>query len=223
MPQPVETIEFIANRSALAGGTEAETDDVLRERAKKGLRALGRATYNSLKQRIEEIEGVVRPIRIDEMPVLYNVEVGGSAVGLPVPGLVRVIVDGGDMAKIKEAVDDTRAAGVFVEILRPRPVLLDFQVALELQEGTALSDVEPAIREGIERYLGSVTIGETVIFGRLTSVVLAAPGVRDVRGISVDAYRDGQLSAPGAKENIVLGQDEKARVRNVSVQVSGAK
>ena len=223
MPQPVETIESVVNRSRLGGGTDSETDDVLRDRAKKGLKALGRATYNSLKQRIEEIEGVVRPIRIDEMPVLYNVEMGGSPVALPVPGVVRVIVDGGDMAKIKEAVDDTRAAGVYVEILRPKLVLLDLLVTLELQDGVELSAVEPAIRGGIENYIGSVTTGEAVIFSRLVSVALTATGVTDVKSISVDAYRDGQLSATSARENIALRQDEKARVRNVSVQVSGAK
>jgi len=218
MPQPVETIEFVVNRQALGGGTEAETDDVLRERAKKGLRALGRATYNSLKQRIEEIDGVMRPVRIDEMPVLYSVETGGRPVDLPVPGVVRVIVDGGDMEKIKAAVDDTRAAGVYVQILRPRFVLMDVRVLLQLEDGTQLSDVEEAIKDGVEEYVGSVTTGETVIFGRLVSVALGTRGVTDVRSLSVDCYRDGQPSGSSSRENIALNPDEKPKVRAVSVQ-----
>ncbi len=219
MPQPVETIEFVVNRQPLSGGTEPETDNVLRDRAKKGLRALGRATYNSLKQRIEEIDGVVRPVRIDEMPVLYSVEMGGSAVDLPVPGVVRVIVDGGEMDKIKQAVDDTRAAGVYVQILRPKFLLLDVRVLLELQDGTQLADVEEAIKDGVEAYVGSVTTGETVIFGRLVAVALASKGVRDVKGIAVDYYRDGQPGGSSSRENIVLDADEKPRVRTVSVLV----
>jgi len=218
MPQPVETVEFVTNRSAIEGGAEPETDDVLRDRAKKGLRALGRATYNSLKQRIEEIDGVVRPVRIDEMPILYSVDVGGNKTHLPVPGLVRVIVDGGDMAKIRQAVDDTRAAGVYVQILRPGLVLLDVKVTLELQDGTQLSDVEQTVRQGIEDYIESVTTGETVIFGRLLTVALAAKGVKDVRGVTVDSYRDGQQSGTTSRENIALRADEKPRVRTVSVQ-----
>jgi uncharacterized phage protein gp47/JayE len=218
MPQPVETIEFVVNREALSGGTEPETDDVLRDRAKKGLRALGRATYNSLKQRIEEIEGVVRPVRIDELPVLYSVETGGRAVDLPVPGVVRVIVDGGDMEKIKEAVDDTRAAGVYVQILRPKFVLMDVRLFLQLQDGTQPSDVEETIKGGIEEYVGSVTAGETVIFGRLVSVALSAKGVTDVKSLSVDCYRDGQPAGSSSRENIALNPDEKPKVRTVSVQ-----
>lgn len=220
MPQPVETVEFVVNRAAISGGTEPETDDVLRDRAKKGLRALGRATYNSLKQRIEEIDGVLRPVRIDEMPVLYSVETGGSPVDLKVPGVVRVIVDGGDMAKIKEAVEDTRAAGVYVQVLRPKFVLLDVRVSVELQDGVQLSDVEQAIKDGVEDYLETVTIGETVIFGRLVSVALAARGVRDVKGITVDAFREGVPSGSTSRENLVLGPDEKPKLRNVSVGTS---
>lgn len=221
MPQPVETVEFVANRAAISGGTEPEADDVLRDRAKKGLRALGRATYNSLKQRVEEIDGVVRPVRIDEMPVLYSVEMGGSQVDLKVPGVVRVIVDGGDMAKIRDAVEDTRAAGVYVQVLRPRFVLLDVKVAVELQDGVQLSDVERAVKEGVEGYLGTVTIGETVILGRLVSVALGAKGVRDVSGITVESYRDGVPSGSTTRENLVLGADEKPRVRNVGVSTIG--
>lgn len=223
MPQPAETIEFVVNREAMSGGSDPETDDVLRERAKKGLRALGRATYNSLKQRIEEIDGVIRPVRIDEMPVLYSVEMAGSPVDLRVPGVVSVIVDGGDMAKIKEAIEDTRAAGVYVQVLRPKFVLLDVSAVLELQEGTQLSDVEQPIRDGFEEYIGSVTIGETVIFSRLVSVALATKGVRDVKSLTVDCYREGQPSGTSSRENIVLSTDEKPKTRNVSVQASDAR
>ncbi len=222
MPQPVEAIEFVANRAAITGGTEPETDDVLRERAKKGLRALGRATYNSLKQRIEEIDGVVRPVRIDEMPVLYSVEMGGAPVDLKVPGVVRVVVDGGDMERIREAVDDTRAAGVYVQVLRPRFVLLDVKVEVELDDGVGLGDVEKAIEDGVEGYLGTVTIGETVIFGRLVSVALGTKGVRDVKGITVDALRDGVPSG-STRENLALGADEKPKLRKVSVSASGGR
>ena len=221
MPQPVETIEFVVNREALAGGTEPESDDVLRERAKKGLRALGRATYNSLKQRIEELDGVIRPIRIDEMPVVYSIDSDGKSVQLNVPGVVRVIVDGGDMQKIREAVDDTRAAGVYVEVFRPRVVLLDVQAALQLSKGTQLSDVEPMIRAGIDRYVTSLTIGEAVVFGRIVSVMLSTPGVTDVKGLAVDTYRDGQPSSSSTYDNIILHDDEKAKIRNVGIRSYG--
>src|SRR5208282_4327792 len=132
------------------------------------------------------------------------VETGGRPVDLPVPGVVRVIVDGGDTEKIKAVVDDTRAAGVYVQILRPRFVLMDVRVLLQLQDGTQLSDVEEAIEDGIEEYVGSVTTGETVIFGRLVSVALGTRGVTDVKSLSVDCYRDGQPSGSSSRENMAL-------------------
>lgn len=222
MPQPVEGIEFVINRLALTGGSESEGDEELRERAKRELRALGKATYTSLKQQIEDVEGVVRPIKIQEMPIPFTVESSGGdgkSVQMPVPGVVRVIVDGGDEKEIRRVIDETRAAGVYVELARPRLVLLDVKATVHLEaDALPLPQLETSVRTALQQYIGALQAGDTIIFSRMVSAVLGVKGVRDVEGLVAEAYREGQPMRSTTKDNIELQEDEKVRLRNVTAQ-----
>jgi uncharacterized phage protein gp47/JayE len=219
MPKPVEGVEYVINRRPVTGGSPLETDDELRSRARGELKSLGRATQVALKQRVEDVGGVIRPVKIQELPIPFTSEVDGSSVQLPIPGVVRVIVDGGDLDEIKRVVEETRAAGVFVEVVRPRLVLLGIQASIELERGALLESVQSVIRQKLDEYVDSLQTGDTVIFSRIASFILSAPGVRDVRSIVVQASREGQ--ATSFNTNLVLAQDEKVRLRDVSITSSG--
>jgi uncharacterized phage protein gp47/JayE len=216
MPQPVEGIEYVTNRTPLTGGSDPENDDELRERAKGELRALGKATYTSLKQQVESVPGVVRPIKIQELPMVYTVGQNGESVRIPVAGVVRAIVDGGDLESIRRVVDETRAAGVYVEIVRPRLVVLEVKLLLDLERGKDTHEVEASARSAIERYIDSLRIGEPIIFSKLLTAVLSVEGVRDVGSMTVTADRGNQQRTESTRENITLGEDEKARLKGVT-------
>jgi uncharacterized phage protein gp47/JayE len=216
MPKPVEGVEYVINRRPLTGGSPVENDDELRTRARGELKSLGRATGIALRQRVEDVPGVVRPVKIQELPIPFSTEIEGESIQLPVPGVVRVIVDGGDIEEIRRVVEETRAAGVVVEVVRPRLVLLGIRAVVELDREASLEAVQTQIRERLEGYVDSLQTGDTVIFSRIASFILSADGVRDVRNISVQAYREGEPTS--FNENLSLAQDEKARLRDVTIQ-----
>jgi hypothetical protein len=103
-------------------------------------------------------------------------------------------------------------------VVRPRLVLLGVRAVVELERDAQLEKVQTLIEERLEGYIESLQTGDTVIFSRIASFILSAEGVRDVRSISVQAFREGQPTS--FNENLLLAQDEKARLRDVSVQTT---
>ncbi len=93
MPQPIPGVEYVINRGDIANGVETEQDYELRERAKHALEFAGKATYSSLESAIRSIEGV-RSLLIEDMPD-------------KVSGIVKAIVDGGNIDQINQIVNDT--------------------------------------------------------------------------------------------------------------------
>lgn len=202
MPQPVVGVEYVINKGDLSNGSEAETDEELRERARHALEFAAKATPSSLDSALKSVKGV-NSILIDEMP-------GG------VPGIVRVVVDGGDEAEIRRAIDETRAAGIRVEFLRPKIVHIDVSLTVIIEApsdpGRILRDVEASIRG----YIASLKISEDVLYSKIIASCLAVDGVWDVRDLKLAAYRTGEpLLSRG--ENIRIETDERASPRNVSV------
>src|SRR5439155_26318853 len=111
MPKPPLGIEYVLNNQDIDTGVEAETDDQLRARAKKALEAAGKATYVSIQSAIQRIEGV-KSIRIQDRP--ENVS-----------GIVRIVVDGGNADEVEKAIYNTRSAGIFVELRKPKTAKVD--------------------------------------------------------------------------------------------------
>ena len=229
MPKPIEGVEYVINRNSITGGSEPEGDEELRERSRSVLRSLGRATYASLKEQIELVDGVVRPIKIEEMPILYSAVSDGEVKPLRVPGVVRVIVDGGDEKEIRRVIDETRAAGVYVELVRPTLILLDVRatlyVASKKDEGmiTLSSSLEATARERLQAYVGSLLTGQTIIFARFISALLGIEGVSDVADLTVEVYKEGKLIRTVTRENIALEENQKAQVRNVTLTIGGGQ
>lgn len=202
MPQPVIGVEYVINKGDISNGSEAETDEELRERARHALEFAAKATPSSLDSALKSVKGV-NSILIDEMP-------GG------VPGIVRVVVDGGDEAEIRKVIDETRAAGIKVEFLRPKVVHIDVSMTAIIEAptdpGKVIRDVEASVRG----YISSLKIAEDVLYSKIIASCLAVDGVWDVRDLKLAAYRTGEpLLSRG--ENIRIETDERAIPRNVSV------
>ncbi|MDI9609014.1 MAG: baseplate J/gp47 family protein [Candidatus Verstraetearchaeota archaeon] len=202
MPQPVVGVEYVINKGDISNGSEAETDEELRERARHALEFAAKATPSSLDSALKSVKGV-NSILIDEMP-------GG------VPGIVRVVVDGGDESEIRRVIDETRAAGIRVEFLRPKIVHIDVSMTVIIEApsdpGRILRDVEASVRG----YIASLKIAEDVLYSKIIASCLAVDGVWDVRELKLAAYRTGEpLLSRG--ENIRIETDERAIPRNVSV------
>jgi uncharacterized phage protein gp47/JayE len=211
MPQPLVGVEYVINRGDILTGVDAEADEELRERAKHALEVAGKATFVSLESAVRGVEGV-SSILIEDLGVLDEPE--------RVPGVVRIIVYGGDDNEIQRVIDDTRAAGVRVEFSRPKHIHIDVTATLSLLRGASSSRVEREVEAKIRSYLSSLDIGDDVVFSRIVRAVLDIDGVYDLNELIVKAYRrEGEEAITSTRENIELSAEEMAVARAINVLV----
>ncbi len=220
MPKPPLGVDKVINRSNIGGGTDAEPDISLRERAKKVLDVKGKATLESLRTALEGIDGIQSP------PVLIDMPDG-------VPGIVKAIIDGGNEREIQDVIENVRAAGILVEFDRPKIILLDMDLTLSVtrksaSEQTLISTVEAKIKD----FVSALKIGDDLIVNQLISVLLRIPEVLDINELKVNTYREGDrqttssisnINNGSAKENIIVNEDERPYVRNITVKVEVAR
>lgn len=206
MPQPLVGVEYVLNRGDILTGVDVETDDDLRERARRALEVAGKATLASLESAIKGIEGVTS-VLIEDMPD-------------DVPGVVRVIVQGGVTRDIEEVIEDIRAAGIKVELERPRIVNIDVDVTVSLERGAVPSSVEREVEARIRTYLSSLDISDDVIFNRIINRTLNIDGVYDIEVLTIEANREGgEEPIRSERENIALRPEEMALPREINVLV----
>lgn len=207
MPQPIGGVEYVINKADIASGLEAEGDDELRLRARHALEFAGKATLPSLESAIRSVEGV-HSLLIEDRPQ-------------DLPGIVRVIVDGGDMDKILSVVNETRAAGVKVEVLRPKIVHISTSLTLRLEESVSASSASSEVEKEIRSYISSLDIGEDVLHARIIEAALRGNGVVDVRDVALTAQKVEGMPISSDMENIEISNEERAEPRNVNISVEG--
>lgn len=204
MPQPLVGVEYVINRGDILTGVDAETDEELRERAKHALEVAGKATLVSLESAVRGVEGV-SSVLIEDMPE-------------GVPGVVKIIVYGGETSEIERVINDTRAAGIRVELSRPKPVYIDVTITLTLMRGATPSKVEREVEAKIRSYLSSLDIGDDMVFSRIVRVALDVDGVYDINELTVEAYRqEGEEAVTSTRENIEIRAEEMAVARTINV------
>ncbi len=208
--RPILGIDSGTNAAALTLGGRAETDESLRRRASRALETSGRATVGSLVGALTTIEGI-RPqdVRVTEdhlgFPGLVKVVVAADlrpeqveqaaaqleetrpagirlAHNLPVrPAGAPALTPEGGRGAGDPPPPDTVAIGARYPIaasVTAVPSRLD----LTTQDKVALVD---QIGAAVAAFVGDLAVGETLIYNRLISVVMAVEGVRDA---IVDVY-----------------------------------
>ncbi len=207
MPQPVAGIEKVINYEATARGTRDETDEELRARAKAALYGAGKATVEAI--RFAVLEQGVNSVVIHDMPQ-------------GVPGEFDVIVDyEGDAAEkekdVRRAIDETRAAGIRVNLNPTQRVELSFDLTITLST-PLLSDEQAAMSRSIQHsiadYVSSLAAGQKVLGNKIVALVMADPRVQDV---SFEARRGEQ--APSGQD-VTIGEMEKAIVKDEDADIS---
>jgi hypothetical protein len=203
MPQPIQSVEYVINKADITNGVEIEGDSELKERAKHALEFAGKATHSSLESAIRSIEGV-RSLFIEDMPE-------------KVSGIVKVIVDGGDMDKISHIIDETRAAGIKVEVFRPKIVYINVSLTLILEKEVSPTGVATQAEKQIRGYLSSLEIGDDVLFSRIIDSVLSDRSVRDVKNVRISAHRGEAEIVESEMENIEISSEERAEPRTINI------
>jgi uncharacterized phage protein gp47/JayE len=203
MPQPIAGVEYVINKADVTNGVEVEGDSELRERAKHALEFAGKATYSSLESAIRSVEGV-RSLLIQDMPE-------------KVSGIVKVIVDGGDMDRITHIINETRAAGIKVEVFRPKIVYINVSLTLMLEKDVSPTQVATEAEKQIRSYVSSLEIGDDVLFSRIIESALIVGGVWDVKNVRISARRvEGEI-VESERENIDISSEERAEPRTINI------
>jgi len=193
MPKPPKGVEYVVNSRDIQGGTPPESDQQLRVRAKHALEVAGKATSTSLKAAIEGVSGV-RSVIIEDMPD-------------GVSGVVRVIVSGGDEGEIREVIEQTRSAGIHVEMERPVIVDIDVSMTAVVERGFEAAAVKKKIESGIRDYISSLNIGQEVMYSKIINVSLSVPEVYDVLDVEIN----------GKIENIPIKSTQRAEAKTVDI------
>jgi uncharacterized phage protein gp47/JayE len=172
MPRPIWGVDTIVNHADLLLRQSEETDDELRERARRLLQETVLGTPAAIAQ-------AVRALGIAQVKVLEDPRK---------PGTIKVVlgdhdVDDALLEQAKTVVEDVRTAGIQVNVLRSRQVVVEIAATLVLREDfpEQRRDVILAqIRRSLQSYFDSLGSGERVRWSKVSSLLTAADEVNEL-------------------------------------------
>lgn len=162
LPDPPSGVQRVSNTQATSGGEDVESNDELRERAKKSIFSnSGGGTVEGVKGFINEnVEGV------DEVEITEFFT--GDAWHGSYPHS-HVIVSGGDTDSVLDAIESSRPVAVQHVLIRPRS--LSIRVDLTLQG----SDINVTrVKDKVKEYIGDLGLNDSVIDTKIIQRVMNA-------------------------------------------------
>jgi uncharacterized phage protein gp47/JayE len=192
MPRPQPGVKSVDNTQAIHFlGRDRETDEELRQRAKQGLLASGRASGTALEMALLSMPDV-RAVRIKEEASR--------------PGVVQIYVDGlneRNRESLTARVDEVRAAGIYVALEPAQPINLTLTLRITLAaqvKGEEQVALESRISEAVETFINRLPMGQALLFSQLTAEVLKFKGVIDLEDFRVEAARPTLLQGEQTTE-----------------------
>lgn len=184
MPTPPPGVDGVVNEKPINGGQSAESDDLLRDRAKHALERKGNATLNAIKFAVLDVDGV------------EGVEVVDNRVDSSIPlGEVRVRYSGGDDATVQAVVEQTRAAGILARLEKISEVLVS-GVLYVLAEPPTADTAAATLRSQVIESIAALAIGQPLSLRRLSALAYAINGLAEVAEVQL-IYRKTDPANPG--------------------------
>jgi uncharacterized phage protein gp47/JayE len=160
----------VTNPAAFTNGSDAETDDELRERYLFiTTNPLGAGTESDYERWALEIPGV-QSARV----------VGGA-------GTVNVLITAADgipsgtlIDSVLENINAVRPIGVSITVTAPTAKTQNIAVTVTVAGGYTVGAVTPYVQNVITSYINSIEIGGTFVIARLIEKLMAIAGVEDV-------------------------------------------
>jgi len=244
LPSPPAGIESVTNPSSITGGTQEETNDALRARAKEELATGSRASAPALIYGARALDGVKSvSIFINDT----NSDNTGSG-GLPDHSFELVVL-GGNKQEIAQMIFDTKAAGdtswggsngnavtgtadlpngqqFDITYSAPNPVKIYVDVDLKILD---TFDGEAAVRDSIVSYIGGLTsggnentgeilVGDDALYGQIEYAIRDVDGVYDVNSLTVGTSDD-----PTGTSDITISDADVATTDGTSSSVIGVQ
>lgn len=159
MNTPIIGIEYVNNDNAISGGSDVESDDNLRERAKTRLSSLGKGTNSAIRSALLEISGVTDVMMID-----MSRGVGTSDAVV----VTSVIPPSTELSNIISAtISSVKPSGIDVDIIYPTIVTVPVTV-------TTTGGNRDTIGNAILSYFSTLGIANTFIINQMERTVLTA-------------------------------------------------
>lgn len=195
---PFDSNFSVTNASAAAGGTEAETDDALRERARAFPSTLRRGTAEALAYGAKSVAGVaVATVVEDDDTGLVTIYIADSS--------------GGSSSQLEAAVEleieDWRAAGTVVEIVGGTVLTQAITLSITAKAGTDTAALVSDIEDAIEARLDKLEIGETLYRSMIRTTVM---------NVRIDKILEVSVTVPATDVQPSANQVIRAGVITVS-------
>ena len=199
MNTPIIGIEYVTNVIEFSGGSDEETDDELRLRAKQALAGLGKGTTTAIRSAILDIDGVVDAIMLD-----LNRGVGTSDAIVITENIPpsEALQD-----EIAYAVSITKAAGVNVEVIYP--TILTQNIVVTITDTTGASITEDEVNStaiAIMNYCNNLSVGDVLIISQLERAIGNAINNEDI---------DVVVSTPNA--NVIPSSTQVIRSNDITI------
>lgn len=173
---PGDASATVTNAARFAGGEAEETDEALRDRARRYYRSLRRGTVDALRDGAVSVAGVTYAT-VDE-----------STVPPASGGYVSVYVgdpDGSGNTALAAAVaaelEDYRAAGVEVRVFGATREEIDLYLTIRYVTGSDVSALRTAIRASVLAYVDSLDPGETLYESQVEKAAIVSDLVVDAK------------------------------------------
>lgn len=127
---------------------------------------------------------------------LGHVEIFVSGIETPLPASV--------ISDVEDAVDDTRAAGIEVDVLEPTVVAVDVTTNIDVETGYDTALVEEDVEDNLRDYLNTLGVGDDVYVSELIRVIQDTPGVQN-----------STVTVPAA--DVAIDDDEVAKAGTITV------
>ncbi|HEX8474425.1 MAG TPA: baseplate J/gp47 family protein [Pyrinomonadaceae bacterium] len=206
MPTPPAGVEGVTNEEPTSNGEAEENDQQLRERAKHALERAGNATQNAIKYAVLDVDGVRGAEVLDHQT--------DDAIPL---GEVRVRYHGGDRAKVKEAVEKTRAAGVMAYLDEIVVVLISGTFYL-IPDTQVPPNAKTKFIEAVKAEMEALPIGAPLALRRLNALAFNTPGIADVAEAKLDARRPDENASVPVTDPFLVARSEMVRPDNANIK-----
>ena len=183
LESPMIGIDRILNKLPTSIGTERETDEELRARAKAVVLSAGKTTTESIRNAVMSIPGV-RDVMVMDMPE-------------GVPGEIDVIVDGPHLddvegaafGTVRERIEKVRPAGIKVNIRATTQARTDIIIFLNLTDihrtDEEMDQALDSIRDNVSDHLASLTSGDNIVRNKLVTTIFRDENVDNLHDILI--------------------------------------
>lgn len=222
---PIIGVDKVINKKPTTIGTERESDEELRARAKATVLAAGKATPEAIRNVVLGIPGV-RGVTVNEMPS-------------GIPGELDVIIDGLDLTdkesptyqRVEETIDQVRPAGISVNIKSTDTIRTNIKIYMKLTDilrtDEEVETIIQKIKTRIARHIGGLNSGSNLVRNRMVSAIFEIKDVYNIDEFNITTKKfddklgtlidDTHKRLEPKTQDIEIGEYERAKLENIDI------